>query len=388
MKQRIRSIDILRGLVMVIMALDHVRDFFHTDALVSNPLDPAGTTPILYFTRWITHLCAPIFVFLSGTSIYLAGMRKTRRQQSAFLFKRGLWLILIELVVMSFGFTFDPGFSFIVLQVIWAIGISMVILALLVWLPLPVIFFIGILICFGHNLLDIGEAQRQGQVGVLWSILHRPAFYQLGSGRTFGILYPFLPWTGIMIMGYCLGKWYEPAVEASARRRRLALTGLALIIFFMALRAMNSYGDPSPWAKGATDLRTFFSFMNVQKYPPSLLFSSITLGIGLLLLAWFESVRGAAANVLNTYGRVPLFYFIVHFYLIHFACMILFFVEGYGPESIRSPNSLFLFRPVEFGYPLWVVYLMWAALVALLYPLCKWYDRYKSAHTHWWLSYL
>lgn len=387
-RERVRSIDVLRGLVMIIMALDHVRDFFHSEAMLQDPLNPATTTSLLYFTRWVTHFCAPLFVLLSGTSAYLAGRRKTKSEQSLFLIKRGLWLILMEVTLVTFGITFDPEFNFLILQVIWAIGISMVMLGLLVWLPLWAIFMIGLAIVFGHNLADAAEAARNNQVGFVWSLLHRQAFYQLGSGYSLLILYPFLPWTGIMLLGYCMGKWFEPQVTSSARQKRLLMLGSGLIVLFVVLRSMNGYGNPIPWVKYENGLDNFLSFLNVQKYPPSLMFSSIIFGIGFLVLALFENIKNRFTDVLNIYGRVPFFYYILHFYFIHILCVIAFYVCGYGAEDIRPANNFLLFRPTNFGFPLWAVYLIWLFVVAALYPLCRWYNRYKSTHKQWWLSYI
>jgi uncharacterized membrane protein len=387
-RERVQSIDVLRGLIMVIMAIDHVREYFHYTALTQNPLDPATSTPALYFTRWITHLCAPLFVFLSGTSAYLAGRKRTKAQFSGFLIKRGLWLILIDLVLMSLLLTFDPNYGVLILQVIWAIGISMVLLGLLVWLPLPVIFALGLIIFFGHNLLDSAEVARKGDVGVMWSLAHRVGFFSLGGNRMLLVLYPFVPWLGIMLLGFCLGKWFEPSAAASVRPKRLAALGLALIVLFIVLRTLNGYGDPTPRQDFDTLQSDFFSFMNVQKYPPSLMFASITIGIGLLLLALFENIRNPITQILNVYGRVPFFYYILHFFLIHAVCVAVFYAQGYGAADIRTPNNIILFRPPGLGYPLWINYLIWLALLAVLYPLCKWYNRYKSTHGYWWLSYL
>jgi uncharacterized membrane protein len=387
-RDRVRSIDVLRGFVMVIMALDHVRDYFHYQAFTDNPLNPATTTPALYFTRWITHLCAPIFVLLSGTSIYLVGLRKTKAQLSRFLLTRGFWLILVELILMNFAFSFDPNFTTVFIQVIWAIGISMIILAGLIWLPFQVLLALGLIIFFGHNLLDYAEAERQGRVGFFWSLLHRSGFFPFGNGHGFGVLYPFLPWTGIMLVGYSLGKWFEASVDAPVRRKRLLITGGCLIALFIVLRTVNLYGDPTPRDTSLTGVQAFYSFMNVQKYPPSLMFSCITIGIGMLLLVLFENVKNRATSVFNVYGRVPFFYYVPHFYLIHLLCVVAFFASGHGVSEIRSPNVPFLFRPLSFGYHLWVVYLIWIAVVAALYPLCKWYNKYKSSHSNWWLSYV
>lgn len=370
------------------MAIDHVREFFHYDAVLHNPLDAATSTPALYFTRWITHLCAPLFVFLSGTSAYLAGRRRTKAQFSRFLITRGLWLIFFDVVIMSLILTFDINYGMLILQVIWAIGISMVILGLLIWLPFQVTFALGLIIFFGHNLLDIGEEARKGNVGALWSLAHRAGVLPLSSDRMILILYPFLPWTGIMLLGFCLGKWFEPGADAINRRKKLVTTGLSLIVLFFVLRTINSYGDPIPRKDFDSIQSDIFSFMNVQKYPPSFMFSSITIGIGLLLLALFEKMRNRITQILSVYGRVPFFYYILHFLLIHLVCVAVFYAEGYGAKDIRTPNNIILFRPPDMGYSLAVTYLIWLALIAFLYPLCKWYDRYKSTHSSWWLSYL
>ena len=247
-KNRIYSIDIVRGLIMVIMALDHVRNFFHVDALIHDPLDPQTTTPFLFFTRWITHYCAPVFVFLAGISAYLAGLNRTGRSLSYFLIKRGIWLILVEIFIITLGTTFNPFYNVIVLQVIWAIGISMFLLGILVWLriPYPVLFVIGILIVVGHNLLDHAESVRQRDVGFAWNLIHAGhlKMYKIFPGHSIMISYAFLPWTGIMIMGYCVGKLYDPRFDVAMRKKILLATGSALIVLFVLLRFINVYGDP------------------------------------------------------------------------------------------------------------------------------------------------
>lgn len=388
-KKRVQSIDILRGIVMIIMALDHVRDFFHIDAFQHDPLDVATTTPILYFTRWITHFCAPTFVFLAGTSAYLIGTRKTKAALSSFLIKRGVWLILIEVVIITLGWTFDPLYRTLILQVIWAIGISMVLLGLVVRLPYWFIFAAGALIVFGHNILDYPEAARKQDVGFFWDLLHNGRFdtYTLAPGRILIIAYSFIPWTGIMFMGYCAGRLFEPIVDPRRRQKKLLLMGFGLTALFVALRLMNNYGNPFPYASQPTGLATFGSFMNVQKYPPSLMYACITIGPALIALALLENVQNRFAAFVKVFGRVPFFYYVLHIYLIHLLTVIAFYMEGYGSKDIAGPTP-FLFRPVQFGYELWVVYIIWMALILLLYPLCRWYNNYKSTHTQWWLSYL
>jgi uncharacterized membrane protein len=392
-KYRVQSIDVLRGVIMIIMALDHVRDFFHKDAFTGDPLDPATTTIPLYFTRWITHFCAPIFVFLAGSSAYLVGLKKSKAQLSKYLITRGLWLMLIEVAIVTLGLSFDPLYHAFYLQVIWAIGVSMVILGVLVHLPYKVIFLIGCIIVLGHNLLDYPEAEhfaRKEPLGVFWDIVHfgRFANFSIAPGHTVFIIYAFLPWTGVMLMGYGAGKLFESTVDPARRRKILLRTGLGLIALFIVLRFINEYGNPFPWAEQKTGLQTFFAFMNIQKYPPSLMYACATIGPGLIFLALIEKVRNGFTEFVKIYGRVPFFYYIIHFYLIHALTVLAFYLTGHTNSEIVDPNSPFLFRPQQFGYDLWFVYIVWFAVVIALFPLCRWYNRYKSANHHWWLSYV
>ncbi|OQP43106.1 hypothetical protein A4H97_13265 [Niastella yeongjuensis] len=388
-KKRVQSIDVLRGIVMIIMALDHVRDYFHADAFQHDPLDPATTTPILFFTRFITHFCAPTFVFLAGTSSYLVGLRKTKSALSSFLLKRGLWLILIEVVLISFGWTFNPLYNTIIFQVIWAIGISMVMLGLAVRLPYGVIFALGALIVLGHNLLDFPEAAHNHTVPFFWDLLHDGRFdtYTFAPGHTLVIAYAFAPWAGIMFLGYCAGKLFAPTVDSHKRQQALVGIGLGLIVLFVALRLMNDYGNPLSWTPQKTAMASFLSFMNVHKYPPSLMYTCITLGPALVALALLENVQNRFASFVKVFGRVPFFYYVLHLYLIHILTVIAFYASGYGAKDIVSPSPFF-FRPIQFGYSLGVVYLIWALVILILYPLCRWYNNYKSSHSQWWLSYL
>ena len=391
-RTRIGSIDLLRGIVMVIMALDHVRDFFHYDASLHNPLDPQTTTPILFFTRFITHYCAPVFIFLAGTSAYLMGLKKTKSELSTFLVKRGLWLIVVEVVLVSLAITFNPFYNVLILQVIWAIGVSMVILGLLIGLRLPfaVILLLGCCVVFGHNLLDYPEAARAHKVGFWWNLLHQGFFTFYAYAPNWGILiiYAFLPWTGIMLMGYCMGKWFEPGFDSARRRKSLLLTGFGLTALFFVLRFANGYGDPVPWTHQRNAMATFLSFMNVNKYPPSLMYISITLGPSLIFLSVAEGLQNKVTAFFTIFGRVPLFYYVAHFFLIHFLTVIAFFLSGCGVRDIIDPASPFLFRPKVFGFDLWVVYVVWILVVLIMYPLCKKYNVYKATHNHWWLSYM
>jgi uncharacterized membrane protein len=387
-KKRIESIDLLRGLVMVIMALDHTRDLFHREAFTGNPLDVTTTTPILYFTRWITHFCAPTFVFLSGLSAWLQSQRKTKAELSRFLITRGLWLILLELTVVTLGITADINFGFFVMQTIWAIGISMFILGLFIWLPFNIILATGIIIVFGHNLMDFAEAA--GPVPGWWAILHQQTVLPLWGNHVLGLFYPFLPWTGLMLLGYCCGKIFTHT-EPVQRNKILLWIGIGALVFFAALRATNIYGDPVDWVAQKNGLYTFFSFMNVQKYPPSLLYMCATIGCALIFLALVKNTGSRLSKIIIVYGRVPFFYYILHFYLLHIIAIICFVSRGHGiAEGVKGvPGLPFKFAIPGEGYSLGIVYIVWVLVVIALYPLCRWYDNYKTSHKEkWWLSYL
>lgn len=389
-QKRIDSIDVLRGLVMIIMALDHVRDYLHIDANLHDPLDLQTTTPILFFTRWITHFCAPIFVFLSGVSIFLQSQRKTKKELSIFLIKRGLWLVFAEIFIVSFGFTFIPFYNFVFLQVIWAIGISMVLLGLLVHLRFGVILAIGLAIVLGHNLLDFPEAVAGFKPNIYWEVLHKGGIEQI-LGATVFMFYPFLPWLGLMLLGYCTGVFFTPKFTAEQRRKILLRLGIGLLVFFLVVRFINMYGDPFPWTAQRNFLVTFLSFIKVHKYPPSLLYMSVTIGPALLFLALIKQVQNKLTNILQVYGRTAFFYYLLHFYAAHIICGILFFSRGHSWQQAfeAAKKDPFLFGIAGEGYSLGVVYLMWACLVISLYPLCKWYAAYKTNHKEkWWLSYL
>ena len=386
---RIYSIDLLRGLVMILMALDHTRDFIHAEAFTHNPLDPATTTPFLFFTRFITHYCAPVFVLLAGVSIYLQGLRKSQGELSVFLLKRGLWLIFVEFILITFAWTFDFRFILFVMQVIWAIGISMVFMSVIIRLPYWLIVTLGLTIVLGHNVFDFVEATHNG---LWWDLLRNGnfAFHEILPGRQIAIIYPFLPWLGLMMVGYGLGKIFEPAVSIERRKKFLINTGLGLIFLFVALRYLNVYGDPHPWSVQGEGWRTFLSFMNVHKYPPSLLFFCITLGPALILLALFENTSNKVSQAISIYGRVPFFYYILHFYILHLLAMILFLFRGHtweeGTQSIYGIPFNFLIQGE--GYSIGIVYLIWILMVLALYPLCKWFSDLKKRSGHWAMSYL
>ncbi len=387
---RIDSIDLLRGLIMIIMALDHTRDFFHETSWTDDPLNLATTTPALFLTRWITHFCAPVFVFLAGTSAWFQSFRKSKKELSLFLITRGLWLVFIEIVVINFAFSFDPGYHIIGLQTIWSIGISMILLGLVIWLPFPVILTICLLIVLGHNSLDFYEAHLKSSPGWWYDLLHHFGLYHLWGNHDLLILYPFLPWTGLMILGYCFGKLFT-RYKGMQRRKILTWLGMGIILFFIALRATNLYGNPEHWSPQKNPLFTIFSFIDTHKYPPSLLYMCMTIGPAILFLAWFGNIKSRLSKIITVYGRVPFFYYVLHFFLIHFLAMVSFlarghsFAEGMKPQPALLPQFI---DPHE-GYPLWIVYLIWLCVVASLYPVCKWFSDYKRTHREKrWLSYL
>jgi uncharacterized membrane protein len=386
---RIQSIDLLRGIVIIIMALDHVRDYFHADAFLFNPLDLEKTNVPLFFTRWITHFCAPVFVFLAGTSAFLVGARKSKKELSSFLLTRGLWLIVLELTVMNFGWFFNIQFSLIVLQVIWALGFGMIALAGAVHLSFNIILALGIILVGGHNLLDGIRVEGNGVDAMIWAILHGFQFFDFGD-RFFFAGYAVIPWTGIMLLGYCFGKLYLPPVSREERRKKLLRLGYGAIILFIVLRLFNIYGNPAPWVSQENGVYTFLSFINVNKYPPSLQFILLMLGPAMLFLAAAEKLTGNFWQKITALGRVPLFFYIVHVYVIHIIALIAALATGFELKDMvfntwitDSPNLR------GYGFNLGIAYLFWIGIVLMLFPLCLWYDRYKTQHKEKkWLSYL
>ena len=386
---RIESIDLLRGLVMVIMALDHVRDYFHQGAMISDPTNLETTTPILFFTRFITHYCAPVFIFLAGTSAFLYGRNKTRNQLRKFLFSRGLWLVFIEVTLMTFLWWFDVSFGFFNLQVIWAIGICMIALSLIIYLPTKAILAIGLVLVFGHNLLDGINVQGTSFTSVIWYILHQPTFVQFGE-RWVSFLYPVLPWIGVMSLGYGFGKLYHREFNQQLRRKWLLGLGLGTIALFLILRGINVYGDPVPWSVQRNGTYTFLSFINVTKYPSSLQFLLITLGPSFLFLYAAERAKNWIVDFFLVYGRVPFFYYVIHVFVIHVTAMIGLEITGGSWRTMILTNDVFMQgKLANYGYSLAVVYLVWIGIVLALYPVCLWYMKYKrNNRDKWWLSYL
>ncbi len=389
LKKRIYSLDFLRGFVMIIMALDHTRDFLHFDAFIHDPLDLKTTGPILFFTRWITHFCAPVFVFLAGISIFLQEARKSKNELSAFLMKRGLWLVFVEVVIITYAWTFHSGFPVFVLGVIWAIGISMIGMALLIRLPFKMVFIIGLLLVFGHNVFDYYPSTHSG---LFWDFLRNGnfVFHTLIPSHEMAIIYPILPWLGLMSLGYCLGAFYKQEYNPVKRRKILSTLGWSAIVFFMLLRWTNLYGNPFLWSAQVDPIFTFMSFIDVHKYPPSLLYLCITIGPALLFLAYFENLNTKWSKVVSVYGRVPFFYYVLHFYILHLIAIFVFISNGH---DLNEETSLIFGIPFKFvvageGLALKYVYLVWILMVAALYPLCKWFSDLKQRKNYWWLSYL
>jgi len=374
---RIASIDVLRGIIIVLMVLDHVRDYF-TNARF-DPLDLSQTTPALFATRWITHFCAPIFVLLAGTSAYLIAQRLPRAQVSSFLAKRGLWLIVLEFTVVTFAWTFHVDYYIgVFMQVIWAIGVSMLVLAALVHLPAGAVAAIGLGIIFLHNLLDPISPADFGTWGPLWNVLHDQGQVPWGFAA-----YPIIPWIGIMAAGYALGAVYT--WDATRRRKALLMLGLGALVLFVVIRLVNGYGEPKPWSPQASPLLTFFSFIDVTKYPPSLAYALVTIGPGLLALAALERFRVPLSNAFETFGRVPLFAYVVHLLLAHLLAGLLALATGFGTVVLAN---VFIFYPPTWGYGLAGVYLAWLVVLTILYPMCIWFADVKRRRREWWLAYL
>ena len=380
---RLDMVDLLRGLVIALMVLDHTRDYFHISAYSFDPTDPARTHVMLYLTRWVTHLCAPTFVFLAGVSVFLqAANGKSKSQLSRFLLSRGAWLIVLELTIISFAFNFALPFLF--LQVIWAIGVSMILLAGLIWLPRVATAIVGVAIVAGHQLLAPIDPANLGALGPLWTLAFKMGPPPLGPGF---IAYPAIPWFGVMCLGYALGPVFVQ--ERARRNQQLLVLAIGAIALFCVLRALNAYGDPRPWRIFPSAVATVMSFFNVSKYPPSLLYVLITLGVSTLCMLALQRLRGLLAHVLLAYGRTPLFTYVLHIYVVHSASLVVAMLAGY-PASYHANFLADPFRLYKagFGFNLLVVYVMWLAILIALYPASRWFAEVKRRRREWWLSYL
>jgi len=405
-RNRVDSIDLLRGIVMVVMLLDHTRDFVHSGALLFDPTDLSKTTTALFLTRWITHFCAPVFVFLAGTGAFLQGARgKSKHELSRFLISRGLWLIFLEFTVVRLVAFFSVSPKLLVmLQVIWVIGVSMIVLAALIHLPRTVIVAFGLAMIFLHNLLD--RVPAMGRVGVpgpgakLWMVLHQQSFFPIDGANSPMVLalYPLIPWIGVMAVGYAFGALYTKDVRL--RKRWLLIIGGTATWLFIFIRAIDKYGEPFIWTRQKNVVFTILSFINTTKYPPSLDYLVMTLGPAILALAFFEpgrdmvvtvsrSVGSILRNFFVTFGRVPLFFYVLQWFTAHTIAIVLHAAFGKPVRWLfQTPVDWFTNPPSGNGFNLFVVYLSWIAGVLLLYPLCKWFAGVKARRRDWWLSYL
>jgi uncharacterized membrane protein len=352
-----------------------------------NPRDV--NEPLLFLTRWVTHFCAPTFVLLAGVSAFLYGSRpgRTSGDVGRFLLTRGLWMVLLELTVVNFGWSFDARFELVALQVIWAIGWSMIALSLLVHLPRVFVAALAVGVIVGHNLLDAFDASHFGALGWLWNTLHQPAELQPSADRTILALYPLIPWVGVMAAGYAIG----PVMlrEPARRRETLMVLGTVVVAVFVLVRATNGYGDPGRWSANADSvLGPALSFVNCEKYPPSMLFLAMTLGPALLALAAFNRAGdGPLARVLVTFGRAPLLFYVAHLYLLHLLAIGVSLAMTGEAAWLFSATAL-MNKPAGFGFGLGVVYALWLSVVTMLYPLSKWFAGIKQRRKEWWLSYL
>jgi uncharacterized membrane protein len=390
---RIQSVDALRGAIMMLMAIDHIRDYIARSAMQFLPTDLTRTTAAIFFTRWITHFCAPVFMLTAGlgASFWITRGHRSKGELTRLLITRGVWLIYLELTVLrlivfsQFGFRASP----VILLILWAIGLSMIALAELIHLPMRLLAVFSIAIIALHNLLDGVSAARFGRAAWLWDILHQQNVFAF-RGITFVTAYPVLPWIGVMAAGYCLGTLF--VWEAKRRERVLMRLGFTFTVAFVVLRAINIYGDPARWAHQHSALFTVLSFLNTTKYPPSLDFLLMTLGPTIAALAWLERFHFSFTNPLIVFGRVPFFYYAAHLLIAHLIAIAMNFAR-YGrapflliaPPSMGSRSELF---PPDYGFPLWTVYAVWVAVLMLLYPVCLWFARLKQHRHNWWVTYL
>jgi uncharacterized membrane protein len=389
-RKRIESIDLLRGIVMIIMALDHVRDYFHYDAFLYDPTDLSHTNIFLYFTRFITHYCAPVFVFLAGISAYLYGTKKSKKELAYYLFTRGMWLVFAELFIITLAWTFNPSYPIFNLQVIWAIGISMIVLSAMIFMSRTLILLTAMVLIAGHNFLDNIHVPGTGSAAFLWSFLHEPGDFVFGHFDIF-IRYPVVPWIGVIALGYYFGGLYDHSYAPAKRRQILSSIGFAVIALFLFLRIFNIYGDAAHWSPQKNVVLTLLSLLNVTKYPPSLLYILITLGPAVILLSHIEKPLNAFTKKIAVFGRVPFFYYVLHLYLIHLLAVIGATLLGYNWTDMILSNRVNRVVALKgYGFNLSIVYIVWILLVLFLYPCCKWFDRYKRTHqpNKRWLTYL
>lgn len=387
--QRVQSVDLIRGLAIVLMALDHVRDYFHYDSFYYSPTDLAQTSVPVFFTRFITNFCAPVFCLLAGTSAFFVGQRISKSSLSVWLLKRGLVLVLLEFTVVNFGWYFRFNTHFTDMSVIWCLGMSMIFLAGLIHLPKRICIAVALTMAFGHNLLDTYQPEPRDFLSILWSIFHIDNAVRIGSFTIF-IVYPLLPWIGIITLGYFLGQVYLPNFEEKKRKRFLFIAGLTLIGLFCIFRISNIYGDLHPLKIQNSNVFTILSVLNVTKYPPSFSFICITIGPTLLFLAAVEHVKSRFTEALVTFGQVPMFFYIFHLYFIHALAVIAAVLTGYDYSDMLLTSWVATSSDLKgYGFNLPIVYLVWLGIIIATYPDCKWYRNYKRlGKQRWWFSYI
>lgn len=375
---RLLSIDVLRGLVILLMLLDHVRETFYLHMQVSDPMDIAQTDPALFLSRSLAHLCAPVFILLTGLAAFLYGEKQQGKAAvTAFLFKRGLFLIVLEFTLVNFAWTFQFPPGVIYLQVIWAIGLSMLALSLLLWLPRPALAVLSIVLIAGHNLLDGLHFAATSWMHLPWAVLHDRGWIEITDQLRLRTSYPLLPWIGVIAAGYVIGPWFRSTTTPAQRSRYLLSAGCGSLLLFFALRLINGYGE-APWVSGDHWVSTLMRFFNITKYPPSLLFLALTLGIGLLLLVLFERRNESrAARVLAIFGAAPMFFYLLHLYvlkLLYLGCL----------AALGANHGIY------FGFSsVLALWLMALALAVVLFPPTQWFARLKARRRDIrWLKYL
>ncbi|MBT1706255.1 DUF1624 domain-containing protein [Chryseosolibacter indicus] len=386
---RLSSIDFVRGVVMIIMTLDHVRDLLHVDSLTQSPTNLATTSPLLFFTRWITYFCAPVFVFLAGTSAYLSARNQNDVSKCRNgLIKRGFWLIIIDITVLNFGLYFDIKFHTVLFEVLASIGIGFIVLAFVVKIQPRVIGALGLITIITHNLFQLIPFKDESSLKLIISPLFNVLVLPLGDNRVLLSVYPPIPWLGVMLCGFAMGKTFT-SLTPYKRKRLYINIGLACLAVFICLRYSNLYGDPLLWSHQKNVLFTVLSFLNVSKYPPSLLFCLVTLGGMFVLLAFSETMENKVSKIVANYGKVPFFYFLLHFYFIHLVLLSVLFLQGFTWQDLSFSTGTFG-RPkdAQSGVDLPMIYVLWIGVLMVLYMPCVWFANFKAKHSYWWLKYL
>ncbi|MFY0625030.1 MAG: DUF1624 domain-containing protein [Reichenbachiella sp.] len=382
--QRVQSLDLLKGIVLLLMALDHTRDYFHAEAFIFNPLDPEATTWPIYLTRWITNFCAPAFSLLAGVSVFFVSNRRSSKESTVFLLKRGIWLIFIQQTLINFAWYFNPAMPSIELDVIATLGVSMIVLAGLVHLPDKLVLIFSIVMIAGHNLLDNISLDT-----FWWSLLHENGSFPINDHFTFTIFYPLVPWIGVMSLGYAMGGLYHKSFDPGRRKQILLMIGISSILLFGILRGFNLYGNPTVWTDLGSFSQNLMSALNVNKYPPSFSYLLITLGPTFIIMAISESFKGKWVDSFMMFGRIPFFFYIAHLYIIHLFAIVATELTWTGWEAMvldEWVGDAVILK--GYGFSLGVVYLIWILVLATLYPISKKFDHYKQNNKQKaWLSY-